>query len=355
MDTSIRRVVFVIALLATPAVCVAQAMPVEEVSGVLGRPTDTSVTVSVLSADAREGYIEYGPAAGEYTKKTGVVKFPAGTPVEIPITGLERNRRQFYRLEHRRAGRSLILTRCPPRRSRTSELPGARGVDMNKRIRVGLTCVTAALLVGAGCRQDVSSAGGEYAVHSQITATVFWVGESAGADRPDIANAKSAWDERWQEHFGGVDDPQHRVGSRPARFVPRENPFYFALPYNDFAGGVRKPAAATVVPWAGERVWGAAEPMCKNRWIRISRAGRTCYAQWEDVGPFQTDDAGYVFGLAAPRNRSNQQAGLDVSPAVRDWLSLRGMDKVDWQFVEARDVPAGPWKDVVTASQVCWR
>jgi hypothetical protein len=35
---------------------------------------------------------------------------------------------------------------------------------------------------------------------------------------------------------------------------------------------------------------------------------------------------------------------LDVSPAVRDYLRLQPTDTTDWQFVEARDVPPGPWK-----------
>jgi hypothetical protein len=39
----------------------------------------------------------------------------------------------------------------------------------------------------------------------------------------------------------------------------------------------------------------------------------------------------------------NQGAGLDVSPAVRDYLGLKGKDVCDWKFVEARDVPNGPW------------
>jgi hypothetical protein len=192
-----------------------------------------------------------------------------------------------------------------------------------------------------------------YPLHTQVTTTVFWVGESAGPG--NIANAQSAWDERWQEHFGGVDDPHRRRGSRPAGFVPRENPFYFALPYNDLAGGRRKADAAAVVPWASGRTWGLGESMCKNRWVRITRGSRSCYAQWEDVGPFRTDDAAYVFGSAAPQNPRNQQAGLDVSPAVREHLALGGMDKVDWQFVEAGSVPDGPWKEIVTTSQICWR
>jgi hypothetical protein len=34
-------------------------------------------------------------------------------------------------------------------------------------------------------------------------------------------------------------------------------------------------------------------------------------------------------------------AGLDVSPAVRDYLSLNGLDICDWKFVD--HPPAGPW------------
>jgi hypothetical protein len=35
---------------------------------------------------------------------------------------------------------------------------------------------------------------------------------------------------------------------------------------------------------------------------------------------------------------------LDVSPAVRDYLGLAPTDVTDWQFVEVRDVPPGPWR-----------
>src|SRR5438270_495526 len=39
----------------------------------------------------------------------------------------------------------------------------------------------------------------------------------------------------------------------------------------------------------------------------------------------------------------NYGAGLDVSPAVRDYLGLNETDVTDWQFVEFKDVPHGPW------------
>ena len=71
--------------------------------------------------------------------------------------------------------------------------------------------------------------------------------------------------------------------------------------------------------------------------------GRIAYAQWEDCGPFRTDHWQYVFGDDRPMPNLNQGAGLDVSPAVRDYLGMGTKDVCDWKFVEAKDVPPGPW------------
>ena len=47
---------------------------------------------------------------------------------------------------------------------------------------------------------------------------------------------------------------------------------------------------------------------------------------------------------------------MDVSPAVNgclDYSELDGEnDKVNWRFVDAADVPAGPWKRIVTTQGV---
>ena len=194
-----------------------------------------------------------------------------------------------------------------------------------------------------------------YPLHRQITATLFWVGEQASDDNAHIPNRASCWDERWMAHYGGLDTPSRRAGYRPAAFTPKENPFYCALPYSDFtAGGRRKGNAARVIPWAAQRAWRDNESMCKNRWLKFTRHGKSAYAQWEDAGPFSSDDVAYVFGGARPRSRINHHAGVDVSPAVGNYLHLSGDDQVDWQFVEARAVPGGPWKKIVTRSQVCW-
>jgi hypothetical protein len=47
---------------------------------------------------------------------------------------------------------------------------------------------------------------------------------------------------------------------------------------------------------------------------------------------------------------------MDVSPALNGCLGFSDLDgesdKVDWQFVDQKDIPQGPWLDVVTVSQV---
>lgn len=191
----------------------------------------------------------------------------------------------------------------------------------------------------------------KFPVHLGITTSIFWVGEEAGSANDYTTNKVSAWDPAWQDHFGGVDDPNNRNGYFPKDFTPEENPFYFALPYDDFDNnGSRKPESYDIVYWATEKKWGNQESMCKNRWIKISKGIKVVYAQWEDVGPFKTNDAEYVFGNSAPKNDLNDGAGLDVSPAVKDYLELDDLDVIDWQFVAEKDVPDGPWKEIITTS-----
>ncbi len=200
----------------------------------------------------------------------------------------------------------------------------------------------------------------QYPLHRNITAAVFWVGEPEGNGSSED-NALSAWDDDWQENYGGYDDPRNRHGYYPADFVPRQNPFYLDLPYNDFNNnGTRKQNAQKVVPWAGTKTWGSRESMMKNQWVRLVKDDKTCYGQIEDAGPYQYDDHAYVFGTndARPLNRQANNAGMDVSPALRDCLAFNGWNnvdnQVDWQFVNFVEVPAGPWKGIVTTAQINW-
>jgi hypothetical protein len=186
--------------------------------------------------------------------------------------------------------------------------------------------------------------------HKDIITTVFWVGESADSSNAYISNTASAWDDKWQAHYGGVDNPDRRQGYFPAAFTPKENPFYVALPYNDLNGlGNRKPTANGCPNSQNTDM--AQYSWCKNAWVAISHNGTTVSAQWEDVGPLHEADLTYVFGKSAPKNTWGMKAGLDVSPAVRDYLGLKDVDKIDWRFISSNEVPSGPWKQVVTTSK----
>ena len=178
----------------------------------------------------------------------------------------------------------------------------------------------------------------------EIVTTVFWIGEKPSGNNP-VPNRASSWDKNWTKNYGGFDDPNpaNRKNYIPVRFTPRQNPFYCALPYSDKARTGHRPEAPRVVPWFKEAYQGPAVSTCKDRWIAIRKGNRTVYAQWEDAGPFCTDHWQYVFGNERPKPNLNKGAGLDVSPAVRDYLGLQSTDVTDWRFVDFKEVPRGPW------------
>ncbi len=211
---------------------------------------------------------------------------------------------------------------------------------MRQRTRTLFTVLT--LLSGLACgvpflRADDASSS---FWRKNIVTTYFWIGQGCTSISA-TTNVASAWDAKWTKTYGGVDDPQRHVGLTPSRFAATENPFYVALPFNDVA---YPELAKKYCPWyktpsAGNRYIS----QCKGHWIEIrNKDGKVAYAQWQDVGPLRTDHASYVFGDDRPHDFNH--AGLDVSPAVHDYLGLTGLDLTDWRFVDADAVPAGPWR-----------
>jgi hypothetical protein len=189
-----------------------------------------------------------------------------------------------------------------------------------------------------------SEVGQRYPWKNEIVTTVFWIGEQPSENNP-TPNRSSSWDKDWSSSYGGFDDPNpaRRSNYTPVKFTPRQNPFYCALPYNDKAREGHRPEASKVVPWFKQAYQGPAVSTCKGRWIAIRKGNKVAYAQWEDAGPFRTDHWQYVFGNERPKPNLNKGAGLDVSPAVRDYLGLQPTDVTDWKFVEFSEVPHGPW------------
>ncbi len=184
-----------------------------------------------------------------------------------------------------------------------------------------------------------------------VMTTLFWAGEGSTAENGYISNAQSYWDEQWGQHFGGIDDPESRCGYAPCAFTPKENAFYVALPYAEYnENGTALKASASKIPWFGKDT----KPLIKNRWVEVTYQGKTCYGQWEDVGPYLEDDFSYVFGEAEPHNTFGLRAGLDISPALWDCLGMTDNAKTSWRFVDNAEVPAGPWTKTITTSGTTW-
>ena len=252
---------------------------------------------------------------------------------------------------------------------------------------------------------------GDYPIHSNIVATTFWVGEIFNASLSDGSQVCSTYDNQWAYHwsgknigatlanasgcpgsyYGGCDGVGSGTGAdfkcatetRTAanryfpndRSKPLENPFYLDLPYDDLNDPIAFKERCTVIPWAAADNVSASRNNCanegysyiKNHWVKmIGPGGNICYGQIEDAGPSSGSayhDKAYVFGStdARPANKQfsgdpSQGAGADVSPALNGCLGFADLDgdndHMSWQFVDAAAVPAGPWKDVVTTSQV---
>ena len=64
----------------------------------LGRPTDTSITINIVPDDDIEYYYEYGAVSGALDQETGPVTAIGGQPHEVTITGLTPNTRYYYRM-----------------------------------------------------------------------------------------------------------------------------------------------------------------------------------------------------------------------------------------------------------------
>jgi hypothetical protein len=175
--------------------------------------------------------------------------------------------------------------------------------------------------------------------------TVFWVGEGATAENGFIHNFASYWDPQWMRHFGGVDHPERRKGFHPAGFKPKQNPFYVALPFAEAHPNGKLKEIAKKIPGFGR----TKEPLTRNRWVEIRYKGKSCFAQWQDVGPSGEDDFDWVFGSATkPKNKFGLKAGLDISPASAQYLGIKDSAHTEWRLVDAADVPDGPWKEIVT-------
>jgi phosphodiesterase/alkaline phosphatase D-like protein len=122
--TKASLVLGLVALLGAVPLAAAFDVPDHPVDVILGRPTGTSITVSVVAYQNGDGYVEVSPAAGGAATTTAVKPLPAEQGVEFLLDGLAPNTAYAYRLFWR-AGTSGGYTATPAHAFRTARPAGS--------------------------------------------------------------------------------------------------------------------------------------------------------------------------------------------------------------------------------------
>ncbi|MCX6250931.1 MAG: T9SS type A sorting domain-containing protein [Bacteroidetes bacterium] len=76
---------------------------------ILGRPTNSSVTMSILFDQQADVYWEYGIASGDYTVVTDTLVAAVNVPLEADFTNLITNNKYYYRTRYRATGSSTTF------------------------------------------------------------------------------------------------------------------------------------------------------------------------------------------------------------------------------------------------------
>jgi hypothetical protein len=201
-------------------------------------------------------------------------------------------------------------------------------------------------------------------------ASTFYIHEPAGSSNAGISNVPTAWDDLASKDYGvpdgwgpinGVSGPTFkRRGLCPAAGIPKEGLAYVAIQVVDHDGRIYKKAfpwvkyAARFLPQLRKFKDGHFadwQSPFKNLWVEVHYHGLVAYGQVEDTGPSKfTDgraaDFPYVFGRARhTKNRYGLHAGIDLSPALTDYLGTDGGARVTWRIIPSDLVPNGWWKD----------
>lgn len=77
---------------------------------ILGRPTDTSITASILFTQNTSFYVELGLSSGNYTKTSNTYNGVAQTPFELDLSPLNPDTKYYYRLLYKTNGNNSFLS-----------------------------------------------------------------------------------------------------------------------------------------------------------------------------------------------------------------------------------------------------
>lgn len=75
-------------------------------SHILGRPTDTSIALSVMTSAAVTAYVEFGASKTSLSGKTKTLKLVTTAPSVFELSGMKPNLNYYYRLRYKASGAS---------------------------------------------------------------------------------------------------------------------------------------------------------------------------------------------------------------------------------------------------------
>jgi len=79
----------------------------QDFSIILGRPTDSSITASVMFRASFQFYLAYDSILGSGSRLTSIYNATADIPDEVDLSGLRPDTRYYYRLYYKRPAESV--------------------------------------------------------------------------------------------------------------------------------------------------------------------------------------------------------------------------------------------------------
>ena len=105
-------------------ISISESAHAQQKSIILGRPTDTSITASILFDQNVYYYIEYGTVSGVYPLVTTTYTNVSNTPDEIDLVNLVANTKYYYRMVYKLLGSANFNT-TPEYSFNTQRSPGS--------------------------------------------------------------------------------------------------------------------------------------------------------------------------------------------------------------------------------------
>jgi hypothetical protein len=103
---------------------VAQQIVAQQHSIILGRPTGTSITASILFDQNVMYYVEYGTQSGVYTQSTSILNNQMNVPDEIDLVDLSPNTAYYYKM-HYKVTTASAYTETPEYKFHTQRAAGS--------------------------------------------------------------------------------------------------------------------------------------------------------------------------------------------------------------------------------------